>query len=131
MKYILDTDILIYLLKGQPNVVERVTAFADEELATTIINQTELLAGVFNSERKVENLKNVEALLNRIAIVPFCQKASYIFAEHKAQLKKQGTLIDDFDLMIASIALQNKSILVTNNTKHFSRIKKLEIENWS
>ena len=132
MKYILDTDTLIYFLKGHENVVTRMQSIVDtKELATTIINYTELLYGAFNSERKKDNLKKVKNFLEAIAVVPFCEGAAYLFAEGKAQLKRQGTIIADLDLMIASIALKHKSILVTNNTKHFSRIKKLKIENWA
>ena len=69
--------------------------------------------------------------LNNMTILPFCEDSSYIFAEQKAVLKKGGNIIADLDLMIASIALNHKSILVTNNTKHFECIKKLKVENWS
>jgi len=64
MKYILDTDTLIYFLKGHENVVTRMQSIVDtKELATTIINYTELLYGAFNSERKKDNLKKVKNFL--------------------------------------------------------------------
>ena len=89
MKYVLDTDTLIYFLKGDRNVVEALT------------------------------------------ILEYCEDSSLIFAEQKAVLKKQGTLVADMDLMIASITLRHKATLVTNNTKHFARINGLKLENWS
>lgn len=131
MKYILDTDTLIYFLKGHENVVKRVASVSRDELGTTIINHAELLFGAFNSQRKKQNLLKAKSFLENILIMPFCQESSYIFAENKALLKKRGNIVADLDLMIASIALRNKSILITNNTKHFNRIKKLKIENWT
>ena len=62
--------------------------------------------------------------------MPFDRKAIDNFAMIKAELKKQGKLIDDFDILIAAVALSNDMILVTNNEKHFERIPNLTIENW-
>jgi len=130
VKYILDTDTLIYFLKGQKNIVERIATISADDIAITIVNHTELLFGAFNSARKKQNLEKISAFLKKIQVFPFCEKSSFIFAEQKALLKTQGNIIADLDLMIASIVLSNESILITNNTKHFARIKKLKIENW-
>lgn len=130
MKYILDTDTLIYFLKGHKKIVEKVAAISLDDMAITIINHTELLFGAFNSIKKKENLEKIEQFLQSITILPFCEQASYLFAEYKASLKKQGTILADLDLIIASIAMQSNSILVTNNVRHFERIRKLTIENW-
>ncbi len=131
MKYILDTDTLIYFLKGQQSVVERMSIVSPSDLSTTIINQTELLYGAFNSQKKEQNLKKIQAFLKEIKVLDFSHTASLIFAEHKAQLKKQGNILADMDLMIASIVLANDGILVTNNVKHFEKIKSLKFENWT
>lgn len=131
MKYILDTDILIYLLKGNENVITHISQVAADTLHTTIINHTELLFGAFNSNKKKQNLEIVQTLLARIKVLPFCEKASYVFAEQKALLKNDGNIIADMDLMIASISLHHHMTLVTNNMKHFSRIVHLKLENWS
>lgn len=130
MKYILDTDTLIYFLKGQTSVVEHISNIPLEEITTTIINHSELLFGAFNSVKKKQNLERIESFLEKINILQFCKKSSRIFAEQKAILKEQGNIIADMDLMIASIALKNQAILVTNNIKHFIRIKKIKLENW-
>lgn len=128
--YILDTDILIYFLKGHEPIVERLTLTPPENITTTIINYTELLFGAFNSTKKKQNLEIVTAFLQEIKILPFDESAAYCFAEHKASFKKDGNLIADLDLMIASIALSKNYTLVSNNIKHFNRVKKLKIENW-
>lgn len=131
MKYILDTDTLIYFLKGNRAVVDCLSKHSASEMATTIINHSELFFGAFNSPKKKENLEVIDGLLNTLKIIPFCEESSVIFAEQKALLKKQGNIVADMDLMIASISLKHKAILVTNNTQHFSRIKKLQLENWT
>jgi tRNA(fMet)-specific endonuclease VapC len=131
MKYVLDTDTLIYFLKGDESVIKRFASTAPSDLSTTIINRTELLFGAFNSLKVKQNLSKIHGFLDKIRVLPFCNDASLIFAEQKATLKKAGNIVADLDLMIASIAIQNKSILVTNNTKHFMRLKKLKLENWT
>lgn len=131
MKYILDTNVLIYFLKGHLQVTEHVLNTSIDLLNTTTINEAELIYGVYNSTQKKQNLIQVELLLKKLKILPFCSQAAHIFGENKALLKKSGTLIDDADLMIASIALNQRMILVTNNVRHFMRLKHLKIENWT
>lgn len=130
MKYILDSDTLIYFLKGYDSVVEKISVMSRSDLATTIINQTELFYGAFNSVKKEQNLKKIQEFLKEILVLEFSHDASLLFAEHKAQLKKRGAQLADMDLMIASIVLAHDGILVTNNVKHFARIKALKFENW-
>lgn len=130
MRYVLDTDTLIYFMKGQKSVVEKISVISSSELSTTIINQTELLYGAFNSIKKEYNLKKIQEFLKEIRVLEFSNQASFLFAEYKAHLKKQGNLVADMDLMIASIVLANDGVLVTNNIKHFERIKKLKLDNW-
>jgi tRNA(fMet)-specific endonuclease VapC len=131
MSYVLDTDTLIYFLKGQEWVVEHINRTSPDKMSITIINHTELLFGVFNSLHQKQNLEKIQNFLKQFEILPFCEEASHIFAKQKAILKKKGKIIADLDLMIASIVLKNKSILITNNTKHFERISELNMENWS
>lgn len=131
MKYILDTDTIIYYLKGIPNVVQQFESINLDLLNTSIITHAELLFGAFNSAHKKRNLDMMKAFLSKIPIIPFCENSSHIFAEQKSLLKNDGSIIADMDLMIASICLHNHMTLVTNNTKHFARISKLKIENWA
>ena len=127
---ILDSDILIYFLKGNRKVVEEVLKIEPNQLFTTRINYTELLYGAYNSSKKEENLATFKNFLEKFTILEFDQKASEIFAQTKTKLKKDGNIIADMDLMIASISIANKKELVTNNHKHFERIKGLEIIKW-
>ena len=126
-KYILDSDILIYFLKGQKDIVEKIISLPNESLYTTIINYTELLYGIYNSDKITQNKEKILSFLDNFKILQFDKNSSEIFAKLKAKLKKQGNIIADMDLLIASIAISNKAILFTNNLKHFKRIKELDI----
>jgi len=130
MNYIIDSDILIYFIKGQRDVVEKLINIPPQNLFTTRINYTELFYGAYNSTRIKENLETVSGLLDRFQILEFDKNSSEIFAKVKANLKQNGNIIADMDLMIASISISNNYILVTNNIKHFERIKNLKIEKW-
>lgn len=131
MKYVLDTDTLIYFLKGHPVVMDRVAVTPPSELFTTIINKTELLFGAFHSAKIEQNIKKVKTIMQDIQVLDFCHASSFIFAEEKARLKMSGKIIEDMDLMIASIVVANDGVLITNNAKHFERIKKLKLDNWT
>lgn len=130
MKYLLDTDILVYFLNGREEVGKKISEIDPKDLATCIITHTELHYGVNASSKKKSNLNKVNRLFDALIILPYDEEASLIFAKEKAKLKRSGKLIADMDLMIASIALRHKLKLVTNNKKHFSHISNLEIETW-
>jgi predicted nucleic acid-binding protein len=126
-KYILDSDILIYFLKGEKEVIKKVLSLQNDELYITIINYTELLYGIYNSNKISQNREKILPFLDNFKILQFDKNASEIFAKLKAKLNKQGKIIADMDLMIASIAISNKAILYTNNLKHFNRIDELKM----
>jgi len=130
LHYLLDTDTLIYFRKGYPSVVERMLAIPAENLHTSDINRAELLYGAYVSTHKERNLRELEQFLTPLTVLPFAGNAVRIFAEQKAMLRKSGTLISDLDLMIASIAMDYDMPLVTNNKRHFDRVKGLVVENW-
>ena len=128
-KYILDSDILIYFLKGEKDIIEKIISIPKDNLYITIINYTELLYGIYNSNKITQNKEKILPFLDNFKILQFDKKSSEIFAKLKAKLKKQGNIIADMDLMIASIAISNKATLFTNNLKHFIRIEELDILN--
>jgi len=129
-KYIIDSDILIYFIKGRQEVVEKLLAISSHNLYTTRINYTELLYGAYNSARVEKNLKVIRPFLENFQILEFDKESSEIFAKTKARLKRNGNIIADMDLMIASIALQHGFSLVSNNIKHFERIEALDLMRW-
>lgn len=131
MNFVLDTDTLIYFLKGQVEVATHMANTDPKNLFITIINQAELLFGAYKSSQKEKNLQKIEGFINNFVVLPFCHPSSYHFADLKHYLQKKGIMLADMDLMIASICLQNKMTLVTNNNRHFDRVLGLKIENWT
>lgn len=89
----------------------------------------ELKYGAEKSEYPGKNRKTIEAFANQIKLLPI-YKALDTFAREKARLRKKGKVVDDFDLLIGSSAIVNQMILVTNNEKHFTMLKGIQIENW-
>ena len=127
-KYLIDSDILIYFLKGKQEVVERLSKIPINELYISRINYTELIYGAYNSTKINQNLKVIEPFLDSFEVLEFTKTSSLIFAKEKARLKKSGNIIADMDLMIASIAIENDCTLISNNIKHFDRIQNLKLE---
>ena len=130
MKYLIDTDIVIYFLKDLHGVSQIISIHEPEQLNISILTLAELLYGAFKSSQKESNLQRIKKFLKLVNIIPFCEDSTYTYAENKASLRKKGNLIDDMDLMIASTAITNDMTLITNNTKHFSRVPSLKLDNW-
>ncbi len=111
-------------------VVSEVMKIPAHRLYTTRINSAELLYGAYNSSKPRQNLEIIKPFLERFTVLELTAEASEAFAMIKADLKRSGTIIADMDLMIAAIALVHKLPLVTNNLRHFGRIKGLEVRSW-
>ncbi|MDD5401231.1 MAG: PIN domain-containing protein [Sulfurimonas sp.] len=126
-KYLIDSDVLIYFLKGKQEAVAALSGIPPSELYISRINHAELLYGAYNSARIEENLKIIVPFLKNFQVLEFDEEAAMLFAKEKSRLKKNGNIIADMDLMIASIAIRNKSTLITNNLKHFERIRDLNV----
>lgn len=131
MKYLLDTDALIYWLKGNKNIEQKALHIGLDQLGYSIISHAELYFGAYNSEQKEKNLAAIQIVQQKLTLVNLDAKSAQLFGSIKADLKRQGNIIMDADIMIASIAISNKLTLITNNEKHFERIAELKIENWS
>jgi len=128
--YLFDTDTIIYWLNGNQEIEEKVEAVGLDRIAYSIISQAELYFGAYKSNYVEENIDNIEMLLEKLVMLLFEDKAANIFGHIKSDLKKQGLIILDADIMIASIALAYNLTLVTNNVKHFNRIPDLRLETW-
>ncbi len=125
---ILDSDHCIAILRKQLNLDKHIAP--EEELATTAISVAELTYGAQRSKRRDENLASLEVLLSTLTILSFDESAGRRFGVLKAALEARGEPFGNFDLQIASIAIDNDFPLLTNNTNHFKRIEGLHIENW-
>lgn len=131
MKYLLDTDICIYWLKGKTTVRARVNQVDWSQIAICTITASELYFGAYNSSKIAQNLRTAENFIQSITVLPLSDDVIKKFGQLKAQLRKAGTPVADFDLLIASVALTENLILVTNNTRHYQRITGLDLDNWS
>ena len=127
-KYLLDTNIISYYLKGNEGLKEKISDNIDS-LAISIISYYEIISGLqsINANKRITEFEKFCELidvvnLDRASILASCQ----IYSD----LKKSGNLIDDIDILIAGIALSNNLIMITDNTDHFKRISGLKVENW-
>lgn len=131
MKFLIDTNICIYIMnKRPPDVVNR---FKKTDLGTigiSSITVSELQYGVFKSKYKNQNLKRLEEFLTPFEILSYDQMAAKHYGEIRSKLEKQGHIIGPLDLLIAAQAISKGLILVTNSEKEFKRIKTLKVENW-
>ena len=129
--FLLDTDTIIYNLKGNEAIKKNLQFHFDTPLKISVITLMELYFGAYKSEKFSSNLAKVRTIENTFEIIPAGKESAENFGLLKASLEKSGTRLDDFDLTIASCALAYNLTIVTNNLKHFSRIEGLKITNWS
>ena len=128
--YLLDTDIIIYSLKGHPVLQENLRRHLHDPLKISIVTCLELYYGAYKSPQVTGNLAKVKRIEETLEVIPLGTEAAEIFGRLKAQLEIKGTRLDDFDLMIAACALTHNLTLVTNNEMHFRRIDGLKVTNW-
>ena len=132
MKYMLDTNICIYIIKQKPKkVLDKFQSLEIGDICISMITFAELEYGVEKSEYTEKNRTALTSFLAPIEILPFNQKAAFKYAEIRATLEKQGNVIGAYDLMIGAHAFAENLTLVTNNEKEFNRILELSIENWA
>ncbi|MHB0980999.1 MAG: PIN domain-containing protein [Thermoleophilia bacterium] len=129
--YLLDTDTIVYLLKGHPEVERNLTLHADDVVGTSAISLMELYYGAFKSRQVAGNLARIRALEKGVKIWELGRETAEVFGVLKAQLEGEGNRLDDFDLAIAACALSYGLTLVTNSEAHFGRLHGLRIENWA
>ncbi|OGP53937.1 MAG: nucleic acid-binding protein [Deltaproteobacteria bacterium RBG_13_52_11] len=131
MSYLIDTDIIIYSIKGNSIVRSRFLQNEHIPKAISVITYGELLFGAKKSKNVEKNLAVVYRIKELFPIFGIDKAVIETFSDIKAAIQKAGSPVDDMDLLIASTALTMNYTLVTSNEKHFRRIKGLKIENWS
>jgi len=131
MKYMLDTNICVYIIKKKPIQALQTLKKKDiGEICISSITLAELEYGVEKSKQKLKNQLALIEFLTPIEIIEFGDLAAKEFGKIRAGLERKGKIIGPFDLQIAAHALSENLILVTNNLKEFSRVPKLKLENW-
>ncbi|QWD14739.1 type II toxin-antitoxin system VapC family toxin [Polynucleobacter paneuropaeus] len=130
IKYLLDTNIVIYVLKRRP--IEALEAFNKNanRMAISSITLSELIYGAEKSANVDKNLEAVEDFVSHLDVLSYDARASQQYGQIKASLEKRGVLIGENDIHIAAHAISQGLILVSNNLKGFKRVPNLALENW-
>ncbi len=130
LRYLLDTNIVIYVLKRRP--VEVLSTFNTNasRMAISSVTLAELLHGAEKSSRVSENLAAIEDFCSRLEVLPYGPKAAQHYGAIRAALEKLGHPIGVNDMHIAAHARSEGLVLVTNNMEEFARVPALESENW-
>ena len=132
MRYMLDTNICIFIIKHKPEkVLAELLKHEPEEICISSVTYAELMHGVEKSKAVERNRAVLTQLLSNIEILDFDTKAAEEYGCIRATLEKKGTPIGPLDMMIAGHARSLDYILVTNNTKEFNRIENLKLEDWA
>lgn len=131
MRFLLDTNAWIRILNQQANPIkDKFAQMNPSDIALCSVVKSELYFGAYKSMRRSDNLQLLTNLCSQFKSLDFDDEAAEISGNIRAQLTKLGTPIGPYDLQIASIALSKNMILVTHNTKEFSRLTGLRIEDW-
>ena len=130
LRYLLDTNIVIYVLKRRPVEVLSTFNANASRMAISSITLAELLHGAEKSSRVSENLAAVEDFCSRLQVLPYGPKAAQHYGAIRAALEKLGLPIGVNDMHIAAHARSEGLVLVTNNMGEFVRVPALEVENW-
>jgi tRNA(fMet)-specific endonuclease VapC len=131
--YLFDTDIIANIFKKQPHqgLLARLADRPRSQQHISTVTISEIVYGACKSDRPAHHLRNLqEVLLPAVNLLGFDSKAAFVCGRIRAELEKAGTPLALADLEIAAIAMANKLILVTGNSRHFARVPGLTVENW-
>lgn len=131
LKYMLDTNIAIYIIKKRPLELLETFNRYDSQMCISSITLAELLHGVEKSTMPEKNLRNVEDFVSRLEVLPYDDNAASHYSDIRADLERKGTPIGVNDLHIAGHARSSALILVSNNTEEFIRIEGLRLIDWT
>ena len=130
IKYLLDTNIVIYVMKRRPIEVLETFNQNASRMAISVITLSELHHGAEKSARATQNLDVIEEFSSRLQVLPYTEKTSQHYGSIRSVLEKKGQIIGVNDLHIAAHARSEGLVLVTNNVREFERIPALAVENW-
>ena len=130
LKYMLDTNIVIYTMKNRPQQVRKRFKQHKDQMCISSVTLGELIFGAEHSQQVERNLTDIEAIVARLEVLPFDNKAAYHFGQIRAALYNIGKPIGPYDMMIAGQTRASGLILITNNIKEFERVPGLILENW-
>jgi tRNA(fMet)-specific endonuclease VapC len=132
MKYLLDTDICIYIAKHKPpHILARFNRMHSGDVGMSVVTYLELMYGAAKSRHIQANLATIEQLAQLIPVKALDSAAGTYYGKLRADLELRGSPIGAYDLLIAAHAFTLELVLVTNNTREFRRVKGLQLENWA
>jgi len=129
LKYLLDSNICIHFFRGKYNVIDKLEKIGLNQCAISEITLAELVFGAENSENPKKNHSIIDQFVEQITILPIYDSI-YYYGKEKARMRKNGTAISDFDLLIGCTSVEKELIMVTENVREFERITNIRIENW-
>ena len=130
MAYLIDTDIIIFALRGDKTVLAKFEENKNIPISISMITYAELVFGAKRSQNERTNMLKVNRIREIYPVEELNIGIMELFADIKANMYSKAMRIEDMDLFIAATAIYNDLTLVTNNTKHFKNIPLLELENW-
>jgi tRNA(fMet)-specific endonuclease VapC len=132
MKYLLDTDVCIYLINKRPSsLLEKLRTCRAGDVGVSAVTVAELRYGASKSQRSGQNHEALDLFLAPLEMAVFDEGAAIAYGEIRAQLEKAGDPIGPLDMLIAGQARSLNVVLVTNNVREFRKVKGLKIEAWS
>ena len=130
MAYLIDTDIIIFALRGDKTVLAKFEENKNIPISISMITYAELVFGAKHSQNERTNMLKVNRIREIYPVEELNIGIMELFADIKANMYSKAMRIEDLDLFIAATAIYNGLTLVTNNTKHFKNIPLLKLENW-
>jgi tRNA(fMet)-specific endonuclease VapC len=131
VNFLLDTDICVDFLRGRSaRLAARMNSHDPVELRVSAVTEAELLHGALNSVHPTDGIAAVSQFTGIFFVIPFDSACARRYAEARVHLEARGTPIGPNDLLIAATALAHDLTLVTHNTKEFSRVLGLRVEDW-
>lgn len=132
MKYMLDTNICVHVIKNRPEtVIRNFLKHEPSELCISSITYAELMHGVEKSQDAERNRVAITLFLSPLSVLEFDNYAAEEYGKVRTELERKGTPIGPMDTLIAAHARAENLILVTNNTREFNRVEGLNVENWT
>jgi tRNA(fMet)-specific endonuclease VapC len=130
LKYMLDTDTVIYTIKNRPPTVREIFKKHSGQICVSTVTLSELIYGAEKSAQPQRNLNDIEGMMARLDVLTFDESAAANCGQIRAELAGKGTPIGPYDVMIAGHARSKGLILVSKNNREFTRVSGLRIENW-
>jgi tRNA(fMet)-specific endonuclease VapC len=130
--YLLDTHIVGYWMRGHLQLIEKIRDYSPADLALSTITMAEIYYGIEKSStKKRERRAKIDHICSQLEIFPFIESTAEKYGLIRAGLERKGLVISERDLQIGAIAMANRLRLVTHNTKEFTRIQGLKVEEWA